>query len=1034
VAGGQQINVSQGTLTADSPESEAVTGSESTTATGSVAKNRLHPLRSRKTGGGSATFALSGIASAVSAGIPLSGASRTPSTALVTLSQGAYTKTRTVALTGSQATSAQGTMAGSGGSVAAGTWAARSTGAGVVWAHNFASSNEITAHLRVLPTDEDSAGSALSPSRVTDPLVGSAMRYITLGSRLKQAYTAGGATMVLEDATYWPDPAASGTYTIHACENSAAMPQTHNLFLVTAKSGNTISVTYIPSSGQPFTTTQLSFPAGSIVGHQNGDKWSRVFSALKADSSGRGVDDINNAGNVLRSKYDQTNFPYGGSVFGYGWYGSRQYWDTATNPSAQFVTWRPSDYGAGAIDSTLRSNLWDGDEFYIQFRVRIDPRFHKNTNLVAYDDDNRWSRKIFMLQSEATVPQQLVVNYRPGSQRYYIPSTKEFPFILNTSSHNGGLSTRSISADGIGGGSLQPGSQWESTAEYATNQAAGTWWEWPAGVWVTFLLHVKPGTHWEEGTSATPHKNSTVEVKIALDGDSAYTTVISSAIQALIFGSNGNNQGLWYGAVPGYNVLEPTGYLNVDLGSLPPAYPYTVDFSEFIFSKQSIAIPQAAPAISVSGNIWTPHRNAAGEFYVSQLRQLTQNQWYFVGGTDSMMDTVIQTPRYGNTSGSDGSPGIVTAWGGAAWDPIQQRMFITGGGHVDTSGADTGVYQLEASTLKFTRIVDRQPLASTLKPTGGPASPCSALIAGEPFEGGDNYPLTTGVPSTQHTYNGIPWITPEAMQGLGFVGNIKGGMFLPGRAKAVVNLDNGQYSKIHFVCNAAGDASYMTAFVDGNIVYSTHGGGAFNWKRWDMSQTETTSWQTSGYDPSPGVPSFGKDLSLISHSATFLNNHRAYCWMRERREIVSFWGNQNATRIRYGAAIDAGATDWTAYCDTITLTGAGAADFTSANLQDQSGGNVLSQTAGAYDHYEDRTSATAGGAIWLQGNTLGSQLYKITGLSTNSWTVTKIAGTGALASGVAGTYGRFQVASIGGTKFALRVTSTTGQLQIMRLN
>jgi hypothetical protein len=497
VAGGQQINVSQGTLTADSPESEAVTGSESTVAVGDLAKNRLHPLRSRKTGGGSATFALGGTSLAVSAGIPLSGASRTPSTALVTLSQGAYAKTRTVALTGSQATSAQGTMSGSGGSVAAGTWAARSTGAGVVWAHNFASSNEITAHLRVYPSDEDSAGSALSPSRITDPLVGSAMRYITLGSRLKQAYTAGGATMVLEDATYWPDPAASGTYTIHACENSAAMPQTHNLFIVTAKSGNTISVTYVPSSGQPFTTTQLSFPAGSIVGHQNVDKWSRVFSALKADSSGRGVDDINNAGNILRSKFDQANFPYTTTLFGYGWYGSRQYWDTATNPSAQFVTWRPSDYGGS--DTALRSNLWDGDEFYIQFRVKIDQRFHKN--VVGYDDDNRWSRKIFMLQSEATVPQQLVVNYRPGAQHFFVPSTKEPPFQLNTSSHASGLSTRAISLDGVGGGSLQPGSQWESTAVIGGAQAAGTWWEWPAGVWVTFLLRVKPGTHWQEGTS-----------------------------------------------------------------------------------------------------------------------------------------------------------------------------------------------------------------------------------------------------------------------------------------------------------------------------------------------------------------------------------------------------------------------------------------------------------------------------------------------------------------------------------------------------
>jgi hypothetical protein len=991
-------------------------------------------------------------------------------------------------------------------------WATRSAGDDVVWRHNFATSSEITAHLVSYAAGTTTSGPALSPTRVVDAVTGSAMRYITLGSRLKNAYTSGGATMVLEDATHWPDPAVSGTYNIVAADNDAAMPETHNLFTVTAKSGNTISVTWVSVVGQPF-TTQRSFDAGSIVGHQNVDKWSRVFSALKADSNGIGVDDINNAGNTLRSKFDQPNFPYTTSMFGYGFYGHRYYWDTATNPSAEFETWRPADYPSGS-DTATREDFWDGDEFYIQFRVRIDPRFQKTANLVAYDADNRWSRKIFMLQAEATVPQQIVTNYRPGGQRYWIPSTKDFPFYLNTSSPNSGLSTRSISEDGIGGGSLQPGSAWEATAEFTTNQAAGTWWEWPIGSLVTFQLRVKPGYHWNAkvplaasftapgtmtfynvlqewpssgtisaqyteagvgtfnavftysgksgatitgvtyvsgdvytwpvGTTITApsgltdalYKNTLVETKVALDGDSDYTTVIDTAVQAIIFGSDGNNQGLWYGAVPGYSVLEPTGYLNVDLGSLPPAFPYWVDFSEFIFSKGPIPLPTAAPSINLSGSTWTPDRNSGDEFYVSQLRQLTVNTWYYVGGADSMLDTVIATPDYPSYTAGDSSAGIVGAWGGAAWDPILQRMYITGGGHTDSSAAETGVYMLDATTLKFTRVVDRQPLASALQPSGGIGDPCSALIEGDIFPGGNNFPLSTGVPGSQHTYDGIPFISPETMQGLGFTGNVSGGIFYYGKAKAVVNLDDGTYSKLHWVCDGgpAPDMSYAIAFVDGDIAYYTGTSGAgFAWFRWDMSSTEFTSWATSGYDPDDSIPSFGEDLAGYIESGAFTYNRRAFCWMRERREVVFFAGDQAAKRIRYGEAIDASAADWTAYTDTITLTGAGAADFTSTNLDDTSE-SLLSQTSGSYDHYENRTSDTATGAIWLQAKPAGGQLYKITGLDTNTWTVTKIAGTGALVTGGRGTYGRFVVASVGGTKFALRVTSHTGQLEIMRLS
>jgi hypothetical protein len=413
-------------------------------------------------------------------------------------------------------------------------------------------------------------------------------------------------------------------------------------------------------------------------------------------------------------------------------------------------------------------------------------------------------------------------------------------------------------------------------------------------------------------------------------------------------------------------------------------------------------------------------RDASGKVVESDLRSLPLNTWMYVAGTDAQLDSVIETPRYPSSYGSDGSRAIVVAWGGAGWDPVGQRMYLTGGGHGDAVAAETGVYQLDAASLRFARVVNRQPLGSALRPSSGA---CGALMTGDAFPGGNNYPLSTGAPGSQHTYDGIPWIAPATMQALGFGGNTKGGLFYPGRARAVVNLDNGRYSKLHYVCPGR-DASYVIAFVEGSIVYVGGGIDAFSWQRWDMSQTEMTDWQASGHDPTPGVPSFGKLLSSVTSNAPFTYNHKAFCWMRERREIVGFHGNQAATRVRYGQAIDAGAASWTAYYDTITLTGSGAADFNSTNLQDI-GTNVLTAAGAHYDHAE--------GCIWVQANTQGGQLYRITGISGSTWTVEKIAGTGALVAAGQGTFGRFRVAVLGSVKLAIRVTSTVDPLQVMRI-
>ena len=93
MAGGQQISSSQGTLIGlGGDNNQALSGSASTGTAGDPGKNALVPLRSKKTGTGSATAALTGRAATFAQGTLIAIKSLSP------------------VLTGSVATFAQGTL------------------------------------------------------------------------------------------------------------------------------------------------------------------------------------------------------------------------------------------------------------------------------------------------------------------------------------------------------------------------------------------------------------------------------------------------------------------------------------------------------------------------------------------------------------------------------------------------------------------------------------------------------------------------------------------------------------------------------------------------------------------------------------------------------------------------------------------------------------------------------------------------------------------------------------------------------------
>lgn len=417
------------------------------------------------------------------------------------------------------------------------------------------------------------------------------------------------------------------------------------------------------------------------------------------------------------------------------------------------------------------------------------------------------------------------------------------------------------------------------------------------------------------------------------------------------------------------------------------------------------------------GQLWTPNRDAAGKVIASDLSALPTNQWLDIEGSLNDLNDVVQLPHYpkAGAAGGDSAVNIVDAWGGAAWDYINQRMNIGNGGHGDVHECETGIYVVDAATLRFERLVDRQPLSMVQAWDFG----THALVL---VSKGNavNVPLVNGVPSFPHTYDGLVWLPP----GTPGAGPVKGGMFLPGNARSVVNLDTGEYAPTHWNSpeRVVQDWSYAMCFVDGSSVYRPNG----SWfvSQFELDKTEATDWSSI---------SIGKSnySSIRLTNVPFPYSAQTFCRLREVREVAAIKAG-GAVRIRAGEAIDHvvansfGQKDWAAYMDAVTFTSddGSHADFSAAAMADD---GPLCDAGVHYDH--------AAACIWYQGCHVGSPLYKITQLdSRTSWKTQKIAGTGARYKAYHGTYGRFAVATLYGVKLALRVSGTTQPLQVMRID
>lgn len=287
---------------------------------------------------------------------------------------------------------------------------------------------------------------------------------------------------------------------------------------------------------------QIQLPANEKLRAQ----WWRPFSPLRSPGNGRSTDDPAARGSIPLKTWAP---PQGGSVYTASWKGGNYAHIDYHNPNVGDGAWEEKD----------------GTDFWVQLRIKLDPRFTQNPS------GNLGGKLLYFSRVEQSLTAQEIVpniNRGPHSFRMYHAGSP-------------GLDNASYRKTPIPAGqspdAWQPGSEY-GNCEYPDINNASECWIYPYGEWFTLLFHVIPG-HENDGGSS--YADTGVQVFAARQGETRYTKIWERLNYAFDF-QNGP------GWSNGWNALILSNWHNSWAGGTP----LWIRYDQIIFSKEFIECPQ----------------------------------------------------------------------------------------------------------------------------------------------------------------------------------------------------------------------------------------------------------------------------------------------------------------------------------------------------------------------------------------------------------------------------------------------------------
>jgi len=240
--------------------------------------------------------------------------------------------------------------------------------------------------------------------------------------------------------------------------------------------------------------------------------------------------------------------------------------------------------------------------------------------------------------------------------------------------------------------------------------------------------------------------------------------------------------------------------------------------------RVSITSPITPSVGGMSGDVWTPGRDAEGRVTAASWAEVPVGRWVAVAGTRlDGLDAQVKAAAPSWANASLNWDGVAKSWSGFALDNNTGRAWLTGGGHSDSF--NNGIYRWDSSRMAWAvellpsdrsqwSAAYRSSYSSSFYPESDALSRSKRLANSLRALDDVWYDelATDGRPTARHTYSGLVY-APDTNE-----------LVMAVRRLWRYSLADGRWSKRRFFAdNLAADATGgVLAWMDGESVTSTY--------------------------------------------------------------------------------------------------------------------------------------------------------------------------------------------------------------------